>query len=148
MHSSCMCAYYIILFIYLKFSSHQVACDWSQFPNQRLNPHPPQQKHGVLTTSHHGSPKKETSVLDFYIQRVLETMPLTFHSVPGADYTSNLSLHFPSWKTQILSVYILRYSSPNHFIVFPFLQSYSSSCLPTTWRCLSKAKRSHDFVQW
>lgn len=92
--------------------------------------------------------QKETSVLDFYIQRVLETMPLTFHSVPGADYTSNLSLHFPSWKTQILSVYILRYSSPNHFIVFPFLQSYSSSCLPTTWRCLSKAKRSHDFVQW
>lgn len=46
---------------------------------------------------------KEKSTLNFLHQRVLETMPLTFHSVPRADYTSNLSLQFPSWKTQILS---------------------------------------------
>ena len=147
MHNSCMCEHYIILFTYLKSSPHQVACDWSQFANQRLIPQPPQQKHGVLTTSHHGSPKKETSILNFFTSKGSQKQHPWLSILPSADYTSNLSLQFPSWKTQILSVYILWYSSPNHFIIFAFLQSYSSSCLPTR-RCLSKAKRSHDFVQW
>lgn len=147
MHSSCMCEYYIILFIYLKSSPHQVACDWSQFPNQRLIPQPPQQKHGVLTTSHHGSPKKETSILTFYIQRVLETTPLTFHSAQGWLYFKSIPSISKLKDPNPVNLYTW-YSSPNHFITFAFLQSYSSSCLPTTWRCLSKAKRSHDFVQW